>query len=1026
VDVRRATTVLATGLAILAAALVPASVSARPADRVIVQTVTAQRAGGLVVVRVLVRNRGDAGAARRNVRVDALRGGKVVASRRAALAALRPGRALRVRVVLPVPASVPAVRLRACVETRCERGPVVRVAPDARGAAPTATPAATTKPPSAPTGASTSPPAPVAVAAAPPADPPPAADHQPQPQPDPPSGPSLEIDPAQQTIDRGETVRFTASAPDVEWDLDGDGSFDDAEGAQAQQRFVRSGDVAVRARSADGERTATSAITIRYPGGPLPWRDEVTSVQQDASHTGYQPSGDPAPPLARRWSVSFGSTALGAPLIADGRIFVLANNDAPVLMALDPATGGRLWERPLGDGGADAALSYDAGQVVVETEDELLQAFDAASGDSVGVRTDTGANQGPTVASGGRVVTGTSGPVRAFRLPDLATAWTGGDSADGSLLPAVDRADVFIPLSPCTPAMRSFDLTLGERQWSERAPDDGCGWGGGWAAVYDGLVFSSTGGPGIVRQARDGAYVRAFSSYLMPAFAGDRVLLTDADDHVRAEGLRDGRPLWRDTATTARPPLIVGDRVYLVRADGLLVQLDLATGAQQWSEQLPPGAGGWAYLDRWTGSAAAEGVLLTSWQGTLTAYEHAGAPRPIARQPVPRAALELPRAPLLPADAPAARGGFDRSAGSATGLGTGAPTLRWQTPVLGEVGDAIAVAGTVYAVTGVGFEQVRTLRAFDALTGLQRWSRTGPGIGREVVYGGGAVYVRAGRQSLDDLSPSTVTAYDALTGLERWSTTVLEMDPSDNGLVYDAGAVYVAADRHITALDSSDGDTLWDVPSKANGGYPMALRDGLLVRPLPCGAEAHRLSDGAPAWDYATCTGGGGGDVAIAGGRVYGRGAIGSPRLVYDLASGRVEASLRSTAQQAFLGGVGVQVLGDGLQAVDLPSGRRRWQVAHVARDAYQAHYGGVLAPVVTRDQVVFGISRELHGYDLDSGAERWSLTLPRDIPDRDPFGLAPSLNAGDGLLLVPLADRLAVYGPALELPGVDLPLPAG
>jgi outer membrane protein assembly factor BamB len=248
------------------------------------------------------------------------------------------------------------------------------------------------------------------------------------------------------------------------------------------------------------------------------------------------------------------------------------------------------------------------------------------------------------------------------------------------------------------------------------------------------------------------------------------------------------------------------------------------------------------------------------------------------------------------------------------------------------------------------------------------------------------------------------------------------MSPSDDGLVYDEGAVYVAADRHITALDASDGDVLWDVPSDANGGYPMAQRDGLLVRPLPCGAEAHRVSDGARAWNYATCTGGGGGDVAIAGGRVYGRGIVGN-RLIYDRASGRVEGSLRSTAQQAFLGGVGVQVLDDGLQAIDLPSGRRRWGVAHLGGDGFDAQYHGVLAPVVTRDQVVVGFSRQLHGYDLDSGAERWSLTLPTDIPPRDPAGLAPSLNTGDGVLLVPLVDRLAVYGPAL---GGGLPLPGG
>jgi len=40
------------------------------------------------------------------------------------------------RVVPAVPVSVPAVRLRACVATRCERGPVVRVAPGSRAGIP--------------------------------------------------------------------------------------------------------------------------------------------------------------------------------------------------------------------------------------------------------------------------------------------------------------------------------------------------------------------------------------------------------------------------------------------------------------------------------------------------------------------------------------------------------------------------------------------------------------------------------------------------------------------------------------------------------------------------------------------------------------------------------------------------------------------------------------------------------------------------------------------------------------------------
>jgi outer membrane protein assembly factor BamB len=131
---------------------------------------------------------------------------------------------------------------------------------------------------------------------------------------------------------------------------------------------------------------------------PTPDATEAVAFQMDWAHSGSAPAVGLAPPFEQLWSLHFGA-GVSYPVMAASRVFVTVNpggsatdttlvsnhGDAPVVMALDAASGAVLWtsdpiealHQPLYE---PAHLAYDRGRVFAMNEDGNVVAFDAATG----------------------------------------------------------------------------------------------------------------------------------------------------------------------------------------------------------------------------------------------------------------------------------------------------------------------------------------------------------------------------------------------------------------------------------------------------------------------------------------------------------------------------------------------------------------------------------------------------------------------------------------------------------------------
>jgi outer membrane protein assembly factor BamB len=131
---------------------------------------------------------------------------------------------------------------------------------------------------------------------------------------------------------------------------------------------------------------------------PSPDATEAVAFQMDWAHTGSAPATGLTPPFAQLWSLHFGA-GVSYPVMAGSRVFVTVNpggsatdttlvsnqGDAPIVMALDAASGTVLWtsdpiealDEPIYE---PAHLAYDRGRVFAMNGDGNVVAFDAATG----------------------------------------------------------------------------------------------------------------------------------------------------------------------------------------------------------------------------------------------------------------------------------------------------------------------------------------------------------------------------------------------------------------------------------------------------------------------------------------------------------------------------------------------------------------------------------------------------------------------------------------------------------------------
>ncbi|MEZ3143390.1 PQQ-binding-like beta-propeller repeat protein [Halobaculum sp. MBLA0143] len=609
---------------------------------------------------------------------------------------------------------------------------------------------------------------------------------------------------------------------------------------------------------------ADTVYARRLSDGRLAWIDSApvdpavcpaatpsAAVVTDGSRvTALSPDdGDPL------WRRGFGASVVG--LTAVGERVLVATADG--VLALTAATGERRW-RAAPEGTVEtAAAPGDPVAVGVRREGEPAVAAVGSEGTAwrrpfPGAAPDDGRQSGlwrPAVGDGSVAVAGgdtlvslsatdgrlewqttTPAPVAAppavGRFGVAATSLEtdlssspGDRTAAGSDTPTPPPTDV-IRLRVTLSAHRSDD---GRRRWRRR-------YRGTWnftsgppstvpfRATADRLLLGVDGtlhavGPGGERQ-----WTAPVAG--TPAVADGVVTAGDT-----AVGLADGERRWRatgDAGGVAVTPAVVGNRVYVGGADGVVSALAADTGRVEWRTQLDGAVGGTPAV-----TAADDGrrlVIVGTRAGSAVGLA-ADTGRVVWR----RSVGGTPRSPTV-ADGRVFLGTFSETL---TVLSATTGETLWTAtrpepflPGVPTVGDGAVVAGA----NG-------QLYAFETADGSERWRVTGDDyrVQSTAAVGDGRVVLSLG---------SSLRAFRLADGTELWR------HPSGSTNVAPAvhdGTAYTVADGRLTAVSVADGRRRWS-RTVGNATSVTATPECLIVRGLDTRSLRGFSHDGDPLWRY--------------------------------------------------------------------------------------------------------------------------------------------------------------------------------
>jgi len=304
--------------------------------------------------------------------------------------------------------------------------------------------------------------------------------------------------------------------------------------------------------------------------------------------------------------------------------------------AFDAATGSVDWHAPISSTYGVLGLSYDGGQVFVQSYDGEVTAFDAASGQAnwtTNLRSENSYafRAPPTAYNGVLYVSGAGGfgTLLAVSEANGEVVWSSslrGGGAQSS--PAVDDSGVYGGATAFCKKVSVFGLD-GTSRWTNGF--EGCSDGSGTTTVLnDGRLYlhGQYGGeyfPGRIVSTDTGLGSGTFAGRRMPAFdATNMYVVRDVVGGSVLDAMdKSGSPTrWTfagDGAITTTPVTTNGI-VFTGSRGGNLYGIDSTTGAQVWTAVAPgpvftedgPGMS-------W-GLAAADGLLAVPAAGFLTVY----------------------------------------------------------------------------------------------------------------------------------------------------------------------------------------------------------------------------------------------------------------------------------------------------------------------------------------------------------------------------------------------------------------------
>ncbi|MGH9875569.1 MAG: NF038122 family metalloprotease, partial [Pyrinomonadaceae bacterium] len=324
---------------------------------------------------------------------------------------------------------------------------------------------------------------------------------------------------------------------------------------------------------------------------------------------------------------------------------------------------------------------------------------------------------------------------------------------------------------------------------------------------------------------------------------------------------------------------------------------------------------------------------------------------------------------------------------------------RWSRDLGAAVSYPVIAGGKVYVTT------FPYLYALDATTGATVWGPidlvggTGGGPAVGAAYEAGRIFV-VNRSGL-------LRAFDATTGSQLWSRQLggqaFSSAPTAQG-----GTVYVSGYPTVFGVSAQDGSITWSAPNTGgDNSSPSVSETGVFVSYACNNAWALSPATGSVLWHHTTnCFGGGGKTTVLFGGRVYARGGS-LENEALDVGTGIEVATFSASPAPAFNGSTGYFLNGTTLEARDVSSGTLKW--------SFTGDGTIVSAPIVVNGIVYVGsTSGKLYALSESTGANVWIGTVgaPVNRPDEQNVSVLTGLGAGEGLIIVPAGNSLVAYQP--------------
>ena len=315
-------------------------------------------------------------------------------------------------------------------------------------------------------------------------------------------------------------------------------------------------------------------------------------------------------------------------------------------------------------------------------------------------------------------------------------------------------------------------------------------------------------------------------------------------------------------------------------------------------------------------------------------------------------------------------------------------TQRWSRDLGSPVSYPLIAGGRVFVVVGT------VLYALNGSTGATVWGPTELGSAPFIAYENGRVFsIERG---------GLLRAFDATTGAQLWSRQ-LSGQSFTSAPTAIGGRVYVNGFPTLHAVATQDGALIWSAANSGGEHSTPAVTPTAIYLTRSCDALALSPSTGSTIWQTtSSCFGSGGKTPVFYNSRLYIRdNDIGNVAL--DAVTGIPVVEVPTGPPPAFNGSTGFFLNLSTLEARDIFSGAVKWSFTG----------DGTLssAAIVVNGTVYIGsTSGKLFALDENTGTNVWTGTLGAAMIRPQENSLLTGIGAGEGLIVVPASNLLVAY----------------